>query len=155
MHLCKTLLLLVVLVSSLFGDSNASNPPYSYEESGKLSPMVSESRADAMSWITLMDQLQYGPTWDEAGPIFKDTITRKQWTAAMNEIRRPLGYASSRKIEKQHAIKKLNFGTTGDFMKIIYQTNFWGKASAREICILMYTGDVNRGRWQVISYTIE
>lgn len=114
--------------------------------------MFSESRANCVAWLTLLDQTLYQAAWDEGGALLKDIISRREWIAAMNAIRKPMGYNSSRKVSSQRVLDVLPFGTKGYFMQINFTSSFWGKGSATENCILMYDRFSN---WRVISYGVQ
>ncbi len=153
MLLFKSVLVSLITFSGLLlAQDIAPFPPYHEDDSGGVSPMFSESRANSLAWLTLMDQGVYGATWDEAGSLLKDVIVRRQWVSAMTDLRRPLGYSSMRKITKQRTLDGLPYGTKGYFMEIIYSTTFWGKGGATERVIMMYDAYSN---WRVISYSIE
>lgn len=153
MLLFKSFLALTLTFTGILGaQAVAPFPPFHEDDSGGTSPMFSESRANSMAWLTLMDQIQYAATWDESGPLMKDVITRKEWIAAMETLRRPLGYVASRQIVSQRSLDNLRFGTKGYFMEINYSTTFWGKGGATETVILMYDVFSN---WRVISYSVH
>jgi hypothetical protein len=148
----KYLFIFLWVLCPLLASTNPSYPPNPYDDTSGVSPAVSDARAVAVTWLTLMDQVQYGPAWQEAGPLFRDIITKEQWIAAMEGIRSPLGYVSMRKVEAQRTMNALPYGTLGYFMEIKFTTSFWRKSSAVEICTLMFD---QLNNWRVIHYAIE
>ncbi len=139
------------LMAAALYDIGPNAPPYPYEAEGKTSPQYSDAQAEAIYWITLLDQLQFGPSWEEAGPLLKDIVSRDQWVAAMDAMRRPLGVQTARKVDGHRVLAVLPFGTKGYFMEITYSTSFRYMMSSREIITLMWD---ERERWRVISYRI-
>lgn len=142
----------LLLLSPLRADIHAGYSPNPQDLSGPGSPVFTKTNQEGVSWLTLMDQLQYGATWDEGGALLKDVITRPQWIAAMKAIRRPLGYVSARKLVNQELLKGLPNGTKGEFVKMRFQTSFQAKSSATETLLLMPNV---RGDWLVISYEVH
>ena len=149
----KTLILLLFCVSPLLADISANRSPQSDDTTGgSLSPVYSEANSTAISWLTLLDQGQYGPTWSQGGSLMHDIISQNQWVAAMQAIRKPLGNASARKASGSQATETLPGGTKGNFMIINYQTSFSNKPYVTEKVTLMAW---TYGRWQVIAYDLQ
>lgn len=154
----KTLLYLLLLTSPLLADSDASLPPNPNEaepnaiQGGKLSPAFTEANSQAVSWLALVDQGQYGSSWLDAGPIFKDVITRDQWVAAMRVTRQPLGQQRTRKVDSHSTTNSLGYGTRGNFMTITYRSSFSAQGSRIEKVTLM---TIQHNQWRVIGYSIE
>lgn len=116
------------------------------------SPSFSAANAEAMHFINLIDQGQYPAAWKDAGSLLKDAVTPQQWTAAMQALRAPLGYASTRKVSHHTATNTLPFGTKGYFMIIEYSTQFAQKMKAKERVTVMT--DIG-GQWRVVAYAIQ
>jgi len=151
----KTLLVtLFFLLTPLFADTSAAYPPNPYEtKGGRRAPAFSKANAQAIYWINLIDQYQYGATWLEAGILVKDVTTQKQWAAAMKETRSGLGVVHSRKVSSHQSATSLPGGTKGNFMIIKYATNYANKPSMVETITLMTEGRL--GQWKVVAYKIS
>ncbi len=141
------------LFSPLFADMNAAYPPNPFDAEGKTSPAFSQANAQAIYWINLIDQQQFGASWLEAGSLVKDVTTQKQWAAAMAETRSSLGPVTSRKVATHRIIDVLPGGTLGNFMIITYETNYSRQPNMVETVTLMSEGRL--GQWKVISYNIS
>lgn len=149
----NSFLIALLFAIPLFGDSNASYPPNIYEtEGGQKAPVTSEANAEAVSWLTLLDQGQYGSAWLDAGSLMKDIVTQEQWEAAMQALRQPLGNVTARKTGTSQTTQSLPGGTRGNFVVINYETSFSFKPTATEKVTLM-TNALNQ--WRVISYDIN
>lgn len=149
----KFLFTTLLLISPLFADSDAAYPPNPYDTAGgKRSPAFSEANAQAMHFINLIDQQQYGGSWLEAGALMQDVITQEQWRGAMDSTRTALGPVYARKVGSHQTAKTLPGGTKGNFMIIKYETQFAQKANASETITLMTEGKL--GLWKVIAYRV-
>lgn len=127
--------------------------PPGQEEPGRPPSTFSEANAQAIYWINLIDQFQFGATWLEAGSLVHDVVTRDQWAAAMKASRQKLGTVSSRRVSSHQRVHLLPGGTRGDFMVIKYETNYSRSPGMVETIVLMSEG--NLGLWKVVSYKIE
>ena len=150
----KTLLLAILfLTPPLLADTSAAFPPNPHEtQGGKRAPTFSKANAQAIYWINLIDQHQFGPSWLEASSLVQDITTRQQWAAAMKETRLNLGVVSSRKVSSHQTATTLPGGTKGNFMIIKYETNYSRKPNMVETITLMTQGQLSQ--WKVVSYKI-
>lgn len=123
------------------------------EEPFTQPPTFSEANTQAVYWLNLVDQKQFGSSWLEAGSILKGLITREQWNAAMKATRGKFGNTSTRKLSSYSASSSLPGGLQGTFMKIKYSTNYSDQPGMIEDVILMIDGSLKQ--WRVISYNIE
>lgn len=131
----------------------ATPPPNPYDSGGGMkSPTFSQASAEASHWMTLIDQAQYPGSWLDAGPLLQDVITQEEWVAAMQGIRRPLGIPRARKVVGGSTTEVLPRGTRGNFVTVIYNTDFSGKSGVTEIVTLMM---VQYDQWRVISYSLK
>ncbi|NGX46570.1 MAG: hypothetical protein K940chlam2_01765 [Chlamydiae bacterium] len=146
----------LLLVTPLLGDTDFGIPPSTIAPSTvpppTYAPTTSESNAEAISWLTLQDQGQYGSAWSDASSLMKDIITQSQWVAAMKALRQPLGSVKTRKTGTPQTVKSLPGGTKGDFVIISYQTSFSFKSLATEKVTLM-TDALNQ--WRVVAYDVS
>lgn len=140
--------------SPLLADSSASLPPNPYDTSGGMvAPAFSQANAQAIYWVNLLDQQQYGATWLEAGGLLRDIITQNQWAAGMQSIRQSLGPVMSRRVVSHSTTKQLPYGTKGNFIILKYDTQYQSFPRAIETVILMTEGPLVQ--WKVIHYSIK
>ena len=45
----------------------------------------------AQKWLALVDQGEYGESWETASDYFRGAVTEKQWQQALTAVRSPLG----------------------------------------------------------------
>ncbi len=48
---------------------------------------VRSATAAADGWLRIVDQKQYGASWDSAATLFKGAVTREQWSQAAAQAR--------------------------------------------------------------------
>ena len=110
------------------------------------------AQAAAESWLKLVDAGEYGASWDAAAKIFKDAVTKDQWTQAAAAARGPLGKLVSRKVKSRDYMEKIPGGPDGRYVVIQYETVFEKKSSAVETVTPMVDPD---GAWRVSGYFIR
>lgn len=144
---------LFFLFSPLLADSTPAFPPNPFEtEGGRRAPAFSEANAQAIYWINLIDQFQFGATWLEASGLVRDVTTQEQWAAAMQQTRQGLGPVTSRRVASHTTVEVLPNGTRGNFMIIHYDTNYSQRPNMVETITLMTEGMLSQ--WKVVAYRI-
>jgi Protein of unknown function (DUF4019) len=106
----------------------------------------------AIAWLTLADGGKYSETWDQAATYFKDRLTKDQWIASLKGGRTPLGKVLSRKLKSKMYTKSLPGVPDGEYVVIMYDTQFENKKSAVETITPMLDKD---GKWRVAGYLIH
>ncbi|MDP2320213.1 MAG: DUF4019 domain-containing protein [Acidobacteriota bacterium] len=111
------------------------------------------AQAVAESWVKLVDAVDYGASWDEAATVFKNAVTKEQWTAAATGARAPLGSVASRTLASRQITDQPPPGApAGTYAIIRYTTTFANVPTVNELVILILDGD--RG-WRVAGYTVR
>ena len=129
-----------ILTVAIAGPSPAEEKP---EE-------VAAGRAEA--WLALVDVGDYGQSWEDAAKIFKQAVTKDQWTAAGKAAREPLGKLKSRKSKSRQYTRTLPGAPEGEYVVIQYDSSFESKVEAVETIIPMKDPD---GTWRVSGYFIK
>lgn len=57
--------------------------------------------AAATAWLTLIDNGNYGDSWEAAAAYFKGAITREYWEQTLTAVRKPLGAVISRELKSK------------------------------------------------------
>ena len=110
------------------------------------------AQAAAASWLELVDEGQYGESWEQAARLFKRAVTVDQWKQALAGVRGPLGKRVSRKIKSRQYMEKVPGGPDGKYVVLQFETVFEEKASAIETVTPMVDPD---GIWRVSGYYIK
>jgi hypothetical protein len=110
------------------------------------------ARSGAETWLALVDQSQYGQSWDAAAPMFQSAVTKEQWEGAAKGARGPLGALASRKFNAADYKQSLPGAPDGEYVLVVYDTSFAQKAAATERVTLVRTPE---GTWKVVGYFIQ
>lgn len=108
--------------------------------------------ASADTWLILVDGGKYPETWDQGAGYFKTAVTRDQWSASLNAVRPPLGKIVARKLKSKIYTKTLPGAPDGEYVVIMYDTQFENKKPAVETVTPMLDKD---GKWRVSGYYIK
>ena len=108
--------------------------------------------ASATAWLALADDGKYPETWDQAAGYFKNALNKEQWVASLKAVRAPLGKVVTRKLKSKMYTKTLPGAPDGEYVVIMYDTQFENKKSAVETVTPMLDKD---GKWRVSGYYIQ
>ena len=110
------------------------------------------AEAAARSWLGIVDAGRYGESWDAGSALFRSSLTRDQWEAALDKVRRPLGKVASRKLRGAKFLTELPNAPKGEYVVIQFDTDFENKPGAVETITPMKDRD---GTWRVSGYFIR
>ena len=119
--------------------------------------LAGESETDAAkkaadAWLILIDSGKYSESWDQSAQMFKEHVTKEQWTSALNSVRSPLGNLESRELRTANYTKTLPGASSGDYVVIQFDTNFEKKKSSVETVTSTKEKD---GQWRVTGFFIK
>ncbi len=103
-------------------------------------------------WLSLVDEGNYGESWNQTAGFFKNAVTKEQWLNSMKSFRVPLGKTVVRKLKSKQYTKTLPGAPDGEYVVIQYETTFEKKQSAIETVTPMLDKD---GKWRVSGYYIK
>jgi hypothetical protein len=106
----------------------------------------------ANAWLALVDAGKYDDSWTSAASLFKNAVTKAQWTAQAKAARQPLGALESRKVSTRTTATSLPGAPDGHYVVIQYQSVFANKKTAVETVTPMLEPD---GTWHVSGYFIK
>jgi len=130
---------IVVFISAFF-------PLYADEQ-------IEEKAVSAsLAWLQLVDDGQYGASWDSASVLFKRAVEKEQWRRQLSAVRGPLGALKSRKLMSKQFTTSLPGAPDGKYVVIQYETSFEKKRLAIETITSMLDQD---GTWRVAGYFIK
>jgi hypothetical protein len=113
---------------------------------------TTQAQEAAAAWLQLTDTAQYGASWDAAAAIFKASMPRAAWEAALKSVRPGLGAVRSRQLKSATFTRTLPGVPDGQYVVIQYLTRFEHKADALETITPMREPD---GSWKVSGYFIR
>jgi hypothetical protein len=108
--------------------------------------------AAAQAWLTLVDEGNYGESWETAAPYFQNAIPKEQWEQMLIAVRTPLGSLVSREPLNSAYTQSLPGAPDGEYVVIQFKASFINKKSAVETVTPMLGSD---GSWRVSGYYIK
>ena len=113
---------------------------------------VQEGKGTAVKWLALVDDGDYGKSWDVSAKPFQSSVTRADWIVGMNKARRFYGKVLSRKFESStYAANPPGF-VPGEYEILRFEVNFRVQGRATEIVSMELQ---NNGKWLVAGYHIS
>ncbi len=106
----------------------------------------------AKTWLALVDEGQYGESWETAAAHFKSGVTKDYWQQAISAVRKIYGEPVSRKLGSITYTHSLPAAPEGEYVVIQIATSFENKEHAVETVIPMLDSD---GEWRVSGYFIK
>jgi hypothetical protein len=110
------------------------------------------AQLSARSWLALVDRGDYGPSWQETASFFQSKISKADWEKALQQVRAPLGAASSRTLLGSLYQTDLPDAPKGEYVIIQYKAEFASGGSFIETITPMLDKD---GKWRVSGYFIK
>ena len=135
----------MVQTMSLFAD--AAKQAAQNDEQKRLK----DSEEATKKWLSLVDAGEYEKSWDAASKVLQLTVPRAQWKIILDQIRKPLKKAETRKMTDVRVSKDPHGLPPGDYMVFVYQTKFAEKENGYEILTLVFDED----KWQVMTYQVN
>jgi hypothetical protein len=106
----------------------------------------------ANRWLVSADAGDGAATWDQAASMFQAAVSKADWSAALKQVRQPLGAVASRKMVSSEYKRSLPGAPDGEYVVIRYDTQFAHKAHAVETVVPMRERD---GSWKVSGYFVK
>ncbi len=103
-------------------------------------------------WLKLSDSNRYSESWETAAELFRNAISKEQWSQSLNGVRKPLGKVLKRSVKSKQYATSLPGAPDGEYVVIQYETSFDKKKSSIETVTPMLEKD---GKWRVSGYYIK
>jgi len=103
-------------------------------------------------WLKLSDSNRYSESWETAAELFRNAISKEQWSQSLNGVRKPLGKVLKRSVKSKQYATSLPGAPDGEYVVIQYETSFDKKKSSIETVTPMLDKD---GKWRVSGYYIK
>ena len=117
---------------------------------GTTSSDLSQSESVALEWLKNIDAGDYKKSWNQGSSVFQSAISEAEWVKYLDEMRKPFGKESSRKLMDQRTAKDPKGLPQGDYMVLVYETSFSGGKKGVELLTLIST---DQG-WKILTYQI-
>jgi len=106
----------------------------------------------AAAWLALVDAGKFMESWEAMSPGFKKKVSQRKWKSIVEEIRKPPGKFTTRKLKSAEYSKELPGAPEGEFVMLQYDSAFERKPAAVEKITLILGQDLN---WRVSSYAVK
>ncbi len=116
------------------------------ENAGKAAETASRT------WLAIVDAGRYGASWDASAALFRKSLTKPQWEAALEKARAPLGRVVSRSLASSQPATQLPGAPAGEYVVLQYATDFEKRKGMTETVTPMKDPD---GTWRVSGYYIR
>ena len=146
--------LILVLVNLLTKLSMAVGP-LSRKISIQFANFFPSQPTDDKSWLAIVDSGNYAKSWEMAADSFQRTISKEEWVARLEKVRRPLGKVISRKsrsIKLSRKLRSLKNAAIWMHMEEKFNTSFDGLLAAVETMTGSKQPD---GSWRMTGYHIR
>ena len=110
------------------------------------------AQSAAEAWLSLVEQAEYGRSWDDAASYFKTFVQAEQWEMTARGVRDPLGALESRALTSAQYHTTLPGAPDGDYVICQYRTSFAHKREAIETVTCVLDKD---DEWRVSGYFIN
>ena len=111
----------------------------------------SASLDTAKQWLDIVDNGKYSESWERSDSFFQTQISKANWTAALENVRSPLGEVLSRSELAKKEYASLPGVPDGEYLVIQFKTDFQNKASSTETLTLSKSS----GAWLPVGYFIN
>ena len=129
-------LLLLTLVPSSFADQSKELAAISAAE----------------NFLHLVDTGHYSESWDASSNVFKQRVSKQQWTKQLESLQPTFGKIINREIKGQYYTKSLPRTSDGEYIVIQFSTLFTNFKNALETVVPTLESD---GEWRVTFYFIQ
>jgi hypothetical protein len=105
----------------------------------------------AQNWLTVVDQGNYGRSWDDAAAYFKSSVSRENWESMVKQVRDRVGKAGKRELVSATYQRDLPNTPKGEYVVIQYRTEL-AAGVMTETVVPMLDAD---GKWRVSGYFVR
>jgi hypothetical protein len=113
---------------------------------------ITAAQLAAVTWLSLVDQGRYGESWDSAATVFRQSVTKPSWEAAVGSARRPFEPLGERQQLGASFHTKLPNAPPGQYVVLQYRTKTGGEKAVVETVTPMKDSD---GVWRVSGYYVR
>ena len=117
-----------------------------------VSPASKEAVDAALVWLKLIDDGDYGQSWEEAATLFRGAVSKADWERTMEHHKKGFGKIISRKVKSKKYTREVPGGPDGEYVIIQFESSFEYKRKAIETVTPMKDKD---GLWRVSGYYIK
>lgn len=136
------------LSPALPGTAPAAPATPAAPEDPALRAKADAARKVADKWLAQLDTGDYAGAWEQTAQAFRTAVPKAQWQEGVGAGRKTLGALKERKGLEAGVRDNLKGGPPGEYVTIVYLSQFANRPEVREI-VTMY---LEAGRWRVIGF---
>lgn len=106
----------------------------------------------ANEWLFLIDNGEYGKSWERTSAYFKGAVTEQNWILTLNGFRKPLGKVIQRRMDKMEQVDSLPGAPDGKYTVVTFSTTFEKKEAAIETLTFVLDKDKT---WKAAGYFVK
>lgn len=110
------------------------------------------ARITAMAFLDRVDSGDYATSWQMSAQLLKDKVTQQEWSQQLAKIRSICGPLIERKEQEVRFATMAADSPDGEYIELLFETNFEVKKSTTESITVMQEKDKN---WRVAGYFIN
>jgi hypothetical protein len=115
-------------------------------------PRIEEARTAALAFVALVDEGEYGASWDEAHEAVRAAVTRDQWIASVRQARSQVDPLSDREFEAATVLEDPPGAPAGTYVEIRFRVRTGSGGSAVEAVVPQLASE---GEWRVSGYFVQ
>ena len=112
---------------------------------------VQAAQAAGEAWLALFVEGKAKETWAETSKHFQAAVPEGAWAQQVAALRTQLGTFGNRTLQEARYATDVPNAPPGEYVALIYQSEFANLPSAREIVSLTFED----GHWKVIGYFVQ
>jgi CubicO group peptidase (beta-lactamase class C family) len=109
------------------------------------------SVATVEAWLALLDQGDYGKSWETASESFRKEVPKNDWVANASGVRKPLGELIFRKVSTTNQMENPPELPKGSYFVAEFDSGFAGLEAASETVFFKLE---RNGEWKAAAYLI-
>lgn len=116
-----------------------------------LGPEKASAQESGLQWLAMVDDGEYGASWEAASKPFKEKVSKNQWQQALMGLRTPLGKVQKRSLMSASFHTALPGAPEGEYVVLQYKTIFENKHFIETVTPMLDSD----GTWRVSGYFIK
>lgn len=105
----------------------------------------------AGAWLKLIDSGAYGKAWDECAPLFREKVSRQQWSEGLPKNRAEVGTLKARNVKVTAYRTTLPGAPDGEYVTVLFSSDYEKNPAAEELVTLT----LQAGTWRPIGYLLR
>ncbi len=110
-----------------------------------------EAIGAAERWLDLVDRERYRLSWEAAGHVLKDEVSKEEWVQTVGATRLHRGIVLARRLAESETTEAVAGLPPGEYVLVSFETAFRETGDSVESLILAHEGE----GWKVVAYFVR